>query len=695
MNGITEKPDDVAVFFDFENIVYALRNNYNINANFEDLMDKCKEFGRVVVAHAFADWNRHSGSMTTALISNGMDPVYVPTFFMDEGGKQTPRKNAVDMYMAIDAMDVLHNRKSVDTFILLTGDSDFVPLVNAIRREGNRVIAIGVDGTTSSHLAQSVDEYILYSQFSNLQTKSYKKKPKDPFDGLVQAVKKLQQQKKVALLPNVKMMMAELMGGFDEKKHSDSAGRRYQKFKEFVQDAEQRNMVQLVTTGTVNEIYLPDQTPSKERYGNSGSGRDRNDRRSRDRNDRDQRHEQEDVEVEYTESEDNEQSGLTLAVAFNILIEAINKAKDSGKSMRPPSIKGIMRDIYPDFDEKKISSMDREPFTRFGEFTSLAAEQGLITITGKGPRQEISLNESESESKEDKDADNTVDADAAESENTEVEAAPVEAVTLSGDVPEDIAARVLIIETLTTYPNYPASFLQVESYCRQLRNKKKIELSSTRVRNLMTEVTRSLQLLKRVSKPGKSPSQYKLEKNDKKIAEFLGVPIDSIAAVMQGEYSIADSDEGPAAEVETVEKAEAVEEVVAEEVAAVEESTDSSADDQQAEAEAPEQEEVAAEVVEEAEPEVETPAVEALTLTGAFRLLVSAITQNTAEEKSLKLRSIKTTMVSLNDTFDEKNFKNDRDKPFKSFIEFARAAARDGIVELSGKGPKTEIAIVE
>ena len=52
-------------------------------------------------------------------------------------------------------------------------------------------------------------------------------------------------------------------------------------------------------------------------------------------------------------------------------------------------------------------------------------------------------------------------------------------------------------------------------------------------------------------------------------------------------------------------------------------------------------------------------------------------------------------MTSMNDQFDEKNFKNDRDKPFKSFIEFARAAARDGIVELEGKGPKTEVKLVD
>ncbi|MFT7587325.1 MAG: hypothetical protein ACI9EW_003767, partial [Cellvibrionaceae bacterium] len=95
------------------------------------------------------------------------------------------------------------------------------------------------------------------------------------------------------------------------------------------------------------------------------------------------------------------------------------------------------------------------------------------------------------------------------------------------------------------------------------------------------------------------------------------------------------------------------------------------------------------------EPVAQVAPIEEITLTGAFRLLVAAITKAQAEEKSLKLRSIKTTMIALNSAFDEKNFMNDREKPFKSFIEFVRAAARDGIVELSGKGSTTEVSIVE
>ncbi|MCA9980889.1 MAG: NYN domain-containing protein, partial [Anaerolineales bacterium] len=366
-----EKLADVAVFFDFENIVFSLRNNYNINANFEDLMDKCKEFGRVVVAHSFADWNRHSPAMIPALMSNGFDPVYVPSFTMGNDGQTAIRKNAVDMYMAIDAMDILHNRKSVDTFILLTGDSDFLPLVNAIRREGRRVIAIGVDGSTSSHLAQAVDDFIFYSQFSEIPSANFKRRPRNIYEGLVEAINELQSRQRSSVLPNVKMMMAELMGGFDEKKHTDSQGRRFQKFKEFVQEGERRGMVKLVTTGTVNEVFLAD----------------------------DQRA----IQARKEKPEAVKTSGQPkLDEAYELLAQAASKAIEENKSSRPSSIKGIMTSLHNGFNEKEIEVSGKKPFGRFGEFVKAAEEAGYVKVTGKGHSRRIlpPKDEPETESEE-------------------------------------------------------------------------------------------------------------------------------------------------------------------------------------------------------------------------------------------------------------------------------------------------------
>ncbi|MEM7798884.1 MAG: NYN domain-containing protein [Chloroflexota bacterium] len=753
MNITQTKTDDVAVFFDFENIVYALRNGYNVNANFEDIMDHCKEYGRVVVAHVFADWNRHSPSMITALMSNGFDPVYVPSFYTDEGGEKTLRKNAVDMYMAIDAMDTLHNRKSVDTFILLTGDSDFLPLVNAIRREGNKVLALGVDGAVSSNLAQAVDEFTFYSQVSDIPSNKLKTRPKDIYEGLVQSVKRLQKQRKSALLPNVKMMMAELLGGFDEKKHADSKGRRFQKFKEFVQEAEKRGMVQLHSTGTVNEIFLPDQEITSSR---SDKDRDRSDKDKRGR-DRD-RDKDKDKDREKEKSKEVEKAAapaassnnrMTLDTGFALLVDAVNTAVQQNKSLRASSIKGIMSDKSSGFDEKSLEMPEgQEPFQRFSEFTAAAAANGLVMIKGESTRQEVHPVEGAAvpatieagEAKEAREANSEITTDTSAGQDT----------ADTAELPEDFNDRQLILEALHTFSNYPASFLQVESYCRSLRNRKKVNLSSTQIRSLMTTATRTLHLLKKVSPPGSSPSMYAFEADTGKIAEFLGVSVAQLpnhvtieglaiepaaevtpAPVIELETEAAAAD----AETQTEEAVEieipipAVEELVPEAgvngvvpeaeagaaVAEIEEALETPADaletpavEEETSAEDPPATEAVtaveavaeAEKEKEAEVEVEAEAVSEaeetkLNLDQAYRLLISVVAAATEEERSRKLRSIKTQMVKQNDAFNEGDLINRKGKPFKRFIDFIRHAEADGLVIVTGKGAQAEISLVE
>lgn len=754
MNNTERKIDDVAVFFDFENIVYALRNGYNINANFEDLMDKCKEYGRVVVAHVFADWNRHSPSMTTALMSNGFDPVYVPTFYTDEDGAKTPRKNAVDMYMAIDAMDTLHNRKSVDTFILLTGDSDFVPLVNAIRREGNHVLAMGVDGAVSSNLAQAVDEFIFYSQLSDLPNSRGKTRPKNIYEGLVQSVKRLHKQKKAALLPNVKMMMAELLGGFDEKKHSDSKGRRFQKFKEFVQEAERKGLVKLHSSGSVNEIFLPNQAEPKSAVNKPiRTKSDRSTEKDREKETQVEKVEKiekvEKVEkIEKTASieglsvsptpeplEINKKDGLTLEVALQLLVNSVHKAQSKKKSLRASSIKGIMSAEINGFDEKTLIMPEgMEPFQRFSEFTHTAAEQGLVAIKGESTRQEIHPVKSASkkgaakadEAKPKKGKASKKEAGAT-SEPTTISDAVLDTATL----PEDYEARRLIVDALEAFNNYPASFLQVESYCRNVRNKRDADLSSTKIRSLMTEATRTLHLLKRTSPPGSSPALYEYESNTEMVAQFLGIPADSVGGSTDTEVTEDGEAEGtelafeletngynqldPNETVKDVEIAAPVFEVAPEAVeaeaaeTATEEKVEAEADtesvvEEQTEAKT-ETESGASEAVEESAPEAEKevedkaeetePESSELTIAQAYRLLFSVVAKANEEGRSRKLRSIKTQMTKANPEFSESKLLNKNGTPFKRFVDFIRLAEEEGIVNVSGKGAKIEISLVE
>lgn len=161
---------DVAVFFDFENIFYSVRNTYGLNPNFRAIMDTCEHHGRVILARAYADWmSPDLRQVPHALYANGVEPVYVPTYHRSddgeaEGGSRQHIKNSVDLHLCIDGMEALFQLPTVEVFVLLTGDRDFIPLVNALKQHGKRVTVIGVQGSTSAHLAQAADEFVYYHE---------------------------------------------------------------------------------------------------------------------------------------------------------------------------------------------------------------------------------------------------------------------------------------------------------------------------------------------------------------------------------------------------------------------------------------------------------------------------------------------------------------------------------------------------
>ena len=252
--------DDVVVFFDFENIVYSLRNSKRENPNFEILMDKCQEYGRVVLARAYADWSRH-GSVIAPLQASGFDPVYVPTYFYENKEKKT-RKNAVDIHIAIEAVEVMFTQPHINTFVLLTGDKDFIPLANALRRHGKTVIAVGVKGTTSPYMRQSTDDFVFYHQLLEEPVDESSEPPQpDIYTVLVDAVKKLQADGQKTVFPQVKHKVSEMLGSFNEKDYADSQGVPFGRFKDFILEAQRLDYVKLVTTGSVNEVLLPIHLP--------------------------------------------------------------------------------------------------------------------------------------------------------------------------------------------------------------------------------------------------------------------------------------------------------------------------------------------------------------------------------------------------------------------------------------------------
>src|SRR5258705_5472375 len=79
---------DVAVFIDFENVYVSVRDKLDANPNFESIMDRCEDFGRVVIARAYADWYRYP-RVTSALYANSIEPIYAPTHYYDRDVART------------------------------------------------------------------------------------------------------------------------------------------------------------------------------------------------------------------------------------------------------------------------------------------------------------------------------------------------------------------------------------------------------------------------------------------------------------------------------------------------------------------------------------------------------------------------------------------------------------------------------
>lgn len=254
--------NDVAVFIDFENIYISVRNRYEANPNFESIMDLCQRYGRVTIARAYADWYRYP-RVTNALYANAIEPVYVPTYHYDREEGRTGRaiKNSVDMHLCIDMMRTLYAYPTIETFVLATGDRDFIPLINAVRQLGKHTVVIGVAQATASHLAQAADEFLYYNQVDEDIGQAEADAAKDPFETLIDAIKLARQRKSVTTLATLKLLMIELQPAFDEGKYKGKNGKAFAKFKDFVREAEQRKLVQIFTSGSVTEIFLPNENP--------------------------------------------------------------------------------------------------------------------------------------------------------------------------------------------------------------------------------------------------------------------------------------------------------------------------------------------------------------------------------------------------------------------------------------------------
>jgi uncharacterized protein (TIGR00288 family) len=146
----------IALFVDFENLALGARDRGE-TIDMSIVMDALSERGRVVVRRAYADWNLFTDYRQN-LADQRIELIEIPQ------RHGTVRKNAADIKLTVDALELAFSRDFITTFVIASGDSDFTPLVLKLRELDKQVIGVGVEGSTSKMLPGACDEFLFYER---------------------------------------------------------------------------------------------------------------------------------------------------------------------------------------------------------------------------------------------------------------------------------------------------------------------------------------------------------------------------------------------------------------------------------------------------------------------------------------------------------------------------------------------------
>ncbi|WP_156250396.1 PIN domain-containing protein [Pseudactinotalea terrae] len=159
-----EDDDRIALLLDYENLALGARDHLATPFDLLPISDALAERGRVVVRRAYADWS-YFDEDRRMLTRGHVELIEMPQRM------GVSRKNAADIKMAVDAIEMAFSRDYISTFAICTGDSDFTPLVHKLRELNKRVIGVGVRDSTSKMLPPSCDEFLYYDDLAGVESR--------------------------------------------------------------------------------------------------------------------------------------------------------------------------------------------------------------------------------------------------------------------------------------------------------------------------------------------------------------------------------------------------------------------------------------------------------------------------------------------------------------------------------------------
>lgn len=245
---------NAALLIDFDNVTMGIRSD--LGKELRALLNSDVIRGKVAVQRAYADWRRYP-QYIVPLAENSVDLIFAPAY-------GSAKKNATDLRMAIDAIELVFTRPEIGTFILMTGDSDFSSCVLKLKEYGKYVIGVGMRESSSDLLIQNCDEYYSYHALSGLtRAGEVEESKEDPWVLVKRAVQQMVKNGDVMRTDRLKQVMLDIDPGFDEKKVG------YSKFSRFVSEAASKDLLRLRKTENGQYEILP----AEEGGGEGGASR--------------------------------------------------------------------------------------------------------------------------------------------------------------------------------------------------------------------------------------------------------------------------------------------------------------------------------------------------------------------------------------------------------------------------------------
>ncbi len=237
-----DRERSLAVFIDLENLAMGFQGQRKAKFDVQKVLERLVEKGKLIVKKAYADWSRFP-NYTAPFHEAAVELIEIPK-------RSQTGKNSADIRLVVDAIDLAWSKPHVDTFVIVSGDSDFSPLVSKLKENGKHVIGLGMKGSTSELLRDNCDEFIYYEDLERQEQNDQEiatqidtalpERNREGFALLIEACKALRRENHDVLYASmIKDTIKRKRPSFDESYYG------YRSFTHLLEDADNAGLIDI------------------------------------------------------------------------------------------------------------------------------------------------------------------------------------------------------------------------------------------------------------------------------------------------------------------------------------------------------------------------------------------------------------------------------------------------------------------